>query len=281
MRRLAPTPPQAEGPLRACPALRSLSLARCRAGPASGSHLAAAFSSSRSSLERLDLQGNSLGNDGAEALAGALSAAAPGTPLSLDLTSNEISSPAAAAALGGARRLRALELFDNPLGDEGAAALAAALGADCADPPLARSRSRPVALRARSSRLRLFTAPPSPLTLSVPLSSPSAVAPVAPAAKLVMLNLGATSLGIAGVRALFSAVRAGSAPDLDTLEVSANDSALSDEGWDAELAAVRDARPGLDVAWKAADSGVGGAEAGPPPAGVQAAMEAARAPKAG
>lgn len=96
-----------------------------------------------------------------------------------------------------------------------------------------------------------------------------------PAAPLVSLNVGATSLGIAGVRALFLAVRNGSAPQLDTLEVSANDAAVADDAWDAELAHVREARPALDVAYKAADSGVGAG--GAPPPNVQAAMDAARA----
>lgn len=70
-------------------------------------------------------------------------------------------------------------------------------------------------------------------------------------------------------------LRAGSAPALDTLEVSANDDAMADDSWDSEIAQVREARPELDVAWKAADSGVG-AGGGPPPPEVQAAMDAAR-----
>lgn len=56
--------------------------------------------------------------------------------------------------------------------------------------------------------------------------------------------------------------------------------AVSADGWDAELALVREARPALDVAWKAADSGVADA-AGPPPEAVQSAMDAARSARAG
>lgn len=123
---------QAEGPLRSCAALRKLSLARCRAGPASGAHLASAAASSGFAVENLDLGGNSLADGGATALAEALRDASSGPALSLDLTSNEIRGADAAAALGRARRLRGLELFNNAIGDAGAAALAEALGTECA-----------------------------------------------------------------------------------------------------------------------------------------------------
>lgn len=125
---------QAEGPLRACPKLRKLSLARCGAGSAAGEHLAAAVSAAGVSVDTLDLsvrlfpsplccaflflcacrenqkregmvewssvptiafrrplpplQGNSLGDAGATALAEALRDASSGPALSLDLTSN-------------------------------------------------------------------------------------------------------------------------------------------------------------------------------------------------
>lgn len=83
-------------------------------------------------MDTLNLQGNALADAGATALAEALANAAGGPPLSLDLTSNGVTSAGAAAALGRAKRLRSLELFDNAIGDAGAAALAEALGADCA-----------------------------------------------------------------------------------------------------------------------------------------------------
>ena len=83
-----------------------------------------------SPLVALDLSGNELGDEGAEALGAALGAASSLT--SLDLHYNYIrplGAHALAAALASPRcRLRQLNLQNNSIRGEGAAALAAALG---------------------------------------------------------------------------------------------------------------------------------------------------------
>lgn len=80
---------------------------------------------------------------------------------------------------------------------------------------------------------------------------------------LLELSLTGCGLGLQRLSALMRAIAAGGLPALTTLELGAN-SGVTEAGFEAGIAALRAARPGLDVHWRMADG-----DEGPPP-GVQA-----------
>ena len=237
--------------LSAAPALASLSLAGCaRVADAGAASLAAALP--LCSLLDLDLCGCGIGAAGAASLAGAL--AQEGCALeSLFLRG---STDADADARG--------ETDSPPLavvGDEGALALAAALAGGSSlrslDVGAARMRAAGAAALAAAPGLTALTLSGNPLNddggvaIAVALSS---------AAELRSLDLAACALCADGAAALAAAITAGAAPSLHTLVLGGNP-ATEDDGMEGLVAGLRAARPGLDVAWRVADSG---GQDGPP-----------------
>ena len=184
-----------------------------------------------------------LGNEGALSLARALSEASSSSSLrDLDLSSCGISSGEAAAALlagggggsGGSGGLDALTLAGNPLGDAGACAVAAAL-------LLSRRKGK------EEEEVRLEH-----------------------------LDLAACGIGLEGAAALADALsptdgdeeedkRGGqkkqfAAPRLRTLVLGGNPATDADDFAERVVAQLREARPGLDVAWRSGDQHAAAAE---------------------
>jgi len=220
--------------LRGAPALTSLGLAGCRLGGAGAAGLAAGLSlPGGAPLAALDLSGCELDDGAAAALAAALRAGAPlarlalgGNPAlsdvgvaalaaaaaeapgcrleRLDVSGSGIG-PAALAALGAAACLRTLSLFNTRLGDDGARALAGCLSAGAF-------------------------------------------------AGLADLDLAGCGVTLEGAVALFAALPGARA--LRALELGANP-CVDDEGFEPALESLREARPDLDIHWRAGDAGEG------------------------
>ena len=215
----------------------------------------------QSRLRELSLDDTACGDAGAVALAAQL----PGCSLArLSLARCGVGAAGAAAlgrALaeggpeGGGAALERLCLAGNQaLGDAGAAALAAAalqeldLGACGVGSAGADALLGP---QAAFTRLVLFA---NPLTqLGAQLGAP----------RLAALDVSGTRLDAAALARLAQALHHGAAPMLATLEVGATPATL-EQGWEETLATLREARPGLDVAWRPADPGEERGVTGPP-----------------
>ena len=105
-----------------------LRLSRVEAGASGAVAIASAIGRANSTLRRLSLDQNAIGDEGATALGGALVANA--ALASVDLSYNRIGAAGAealAAGVGANRVLRELRLSSNGVGDAGAIALAAML----------------------------------------------------------------------------------------------------------------------------------------------------------
>ena len=102
--------------------------------PGAGAPLGGAFSAASVPVCRVNLSGNSLGDNGLAALLNALTADASAALVSLGLGVNQLTAPSAsllaASLVRGAplHRLRELRVGGNPIGGEGATALAQSLG---------------------------------------------------------------------------------------------------------------------------------------------------------
>ena len=215
--------------------LARLRLARCDIGAEGAAALAAAMRGC-DTLTHLFLEGNGrLGDEGAKALAEAFTAHAAVTEgprlAVLDVGECGITATGAAALLctGGAA---SLSLFGNSVAaGAGGALLAAALGGS--------------------------------------------------GQRMTHLNISGTGLAAEGAAALTASLLAGAAPALCTIELGANPvraacfhtfihahslvpmcvvQLAQAEEWPALLQVLRDGRPDLDIAWRAADPGEQGAQ---------------------
>ncbi|KAI3436549.1 hypothetical protein D9Q98_005965 [Chlorella vulgaris] len=221
----------------AAASLQQLHLQRCCLGPEAAAALAPALPSA---LQVLNLAGNTIGSRGALALAAAMTA-------------------------GSVPQLHKLVLCDCGLGDDGIAAVAAALGATAAGSltlDLSGNTAGSAAMAA------LAAAPLTALCLhDCKLGGPGGgaveltalLAQPASFAQLKELDLSGNGLEASQLQALLKAAMAdaGSLPCLRLLVIAANPGAAEAEVADA-VERLQDLRPDLDVVRRAADTGEGG-----------------------
>ena len=199
-------------------ALKELTIARSGLAGTPVARLADGLAAAGCVLATLDASGNEgIGDGGAGCIAAAMDR--EGCVLrSLDLSECGLGAAGAELLCRAGSGLHRLGLRGNSLGDEGAQAVAAALG------------------EAVEMDLR-------------------------------ELSVAACGVGATGCEALCGALAAGAAPQLETLEMGGNEAAQGgvEEGeedptrarWSAAVAALREARPKLDVHWKAGERGGG------------------------
>lgn len=201
----------------------ALTLARCKLAPEAFEALVDGMEAAGggSSLEMLDVSGNEcVGDAGAVRLAERALAPADGTLAALDLSECGVGAVGAGALFRAAGGVRRLSLRGNEGVDDGGALELAAV------------------LRVRGD-------------------GETAAAALASCEELCLASCG---IGAAGAEALFDALAGGGAPSLRTLEMGGND--VGDdacmERWKAAVTALREARPALDVQWKAGERGDAG-----------------------
>jgi Ran GTPase-activating protein (RanGAP) involved in mRNA processing and transport len=221
----------------AAASLQQLHLQRCCLGPEAAAALAPALPSA---LQVLNLAGNTIGSRGALALAAAMTA-------------------------GSVPQLHKLVLCDCGLGDDGIAAVAAALGATAAG-SLALDLSGNTA--GSAAMAALAAAPLTALCLhDCKLGGPGGgaveltalLAQPASFAQLKELDLSGNGLEASQLLAVLEAAMAdaGSLPCLRLLVIAANPGAAEAEVADA-VERLQELRPDLDVVRRAADTGEGG-----------------------
>ncbi|KAK9809979.1 hypothetical protein WJX72_002913 [[Myrmecia] bisecta] len=268
--------------------LSQLDLRDCQVGPQGCAVLADLLAAKSSNLKELWLSGNPLGAEGAAALATGLSCNQRLQILHMAMT--QIGNPgiaSLASVLADATGLNHLDVSECGIGPDGAKALGAELpasklqtlilagnaladhGADFLGRALAQCRGLAVldvssngitqvgllALCARAShlqKLRLFDSrlgDKGASALCMLLTSGRLPA-------LRELDLSANAIGAVALQEVLAGVQAGHGPQLMVLLLGANP-AVEDDSFESRVQALRAARPGLDVAWKASDPGSG------------------------
>ena len=217
-------------------------------------------------LDALSLDGVILGDAGAVALAGGDVSAESSSPSALPVRSLSLRGCGVGAA--GARALAAaiastetLRLGENTVGDDGAASLAEALANASSLATLDVSSNGvgavgAAALVREATTLRELSLFGNEAIGDAGLAAATEAAGAGGAASLAYLDAGgcgATEIGLVALCETLIA-RADVFPKLETLVVGGNPGTQSD-AWEPALGRLRDARPGLDVAWRAADAG--------------------------
>lgn len=189
-------------------------------------------STSPLSVHALSLQGCNIGEEGGIALARAVSAGGLGVEV-LHLRDNAVGD-AGAAALAGATTLKVLDVAANKLGAAGATELVAR--ASDALKNLCIFGNEAVGNSGMADILEAGRA--------------------GGAAGLTVLDVGGCGVEEAGMLHMCEVLIKESTifPALETLVVGGNPGVQGD-AWEAALERLREARPGLDVAWRAADTG--------------------------
>lgn len=239
--------------LRAAPALRALGVAGLGPLPQAAAHELAAGVRAAEALRELRVDGSEL-DDGAAATlaaactritrlslrgvagvgAGTCAALAPvlsaGRLAALDLRGCANVGDAGACALvaSGPRGVEELELGECGLGATGALAVLGAAGG--------------------VKTLGLFNA-------KLGDAAEKLAEALQGAASLETLDVGAAGIGVDGLKAVFGALAAGAAPALRTLMVGANPGVAEPDAVAEVAAPLREARPEVDLAWRANDPG--------------------------
>lgn len=226
------------------------------AGDAAGQSLLRLLASAPR-LSRLSLSDCALGPTAAAALAAGLCNAPSLTALSLAACQlDQAAVEALAATVRAGARLEELNLSENAgVGDAAVVALAAAAPAVLARLDLSATAVGPscvvhLATLGALKRLDLFNTrlgDEGAAALAACLSAGGQFA------ALEELNIAGCDIGPTGAGALFTALAA--APQVATVEMGANP-ATQDDGFEALLERLREARPDLDVHWRVGDSGV-------------------------
>ena len=221
-------------------------------------------------LDALSLDGVPLGDAGAVALAGGDCSAESSSPSSspsalpvrsLSLRGCGVGAAGARALAGAIASTETLRLGDNAVGDDGAASLAEALPNASSLATLDVSSNGVGAVGAAAlvrgaTTLRELSLFGNEAIGDAGLAAATEAAGAGGAASLAYLDAGGCGATETGLVALCEALiaRADVFPKLETLVVGGNPGTQSD-AWEPALGRLRDARPGLDVAWRAADAG--------------------------
>jgi len=236
--------------------MKTLTLARCAIGVEGLGALGAGLRA-RAGVERLVMSGTKLGGGGAEACFG--SGTTSTNIVDIELVQCEIEEARDVAALdsflAASPGLRNANLRGNAFGDAGLVTLAkgafAAHAPESLDLGSCKITARAVdalACAIKSSKaLSLFD------NADIGDAGAAKIFADASGSTLEILDLGAIGLTVAGLREISRALERADAFDrLRTLVLGGNPGAQDDD-WESLIDEIRGRRPGLDVAWRAAD----------------------------
>ena len=238
-----------------CP-MKTLTLARCAIG-VEGLRALGVGLRSRASVERLVMSGTKLGGGGAEACFGSGTAAT--NIVEIELVQCEIEEARDVAALdsflAASPALRNANLRGNAFGDDGLAMLSKGAFATRAPESLDLGSCKITAQSIDGLACAIKSSKTLSLFDNADIGDAGAAKMFANASgsTLEVLDLGAIGLSVDGLREISRALERADVFDcLRTLVLGGNPGAR-DDAWESLIDELRARRPGLDVAWRAAD----------------------------